>query len=77
MSLNQQPFFHPSVPGSHYIVNSCKKTQKSVQVHLLQIYFVTKIRRTALLSVKNVGFMKLRRTKVNVEILSEELGGLV
>lgn len=37
----------------------------------------TKIRPTALLSVKNIGFMKLRRTKVNVEILSEELCGLV
>lgn len=31
----------------------------------------------SLLSVKSIGFMKLRRTKVSVEILSEELCGLV
>lgn len=75
MSLNQQPFFHPTFPGSHYIVNSCKRAQKYVQVFVTNL--LTKIRRTALLSVKNIGFIKLRRTKVNVEILSEELCGLV
>lgn len=53
--------------------------QKSTKLY--SSIFITnttiKIGQTALLSVKSIGLMKLRRTKVTVEILSEELCGLV
>lgn len=77
MSLNQQPFFNPyfsRVPlHRQFLQESTDKRSSTIVTKL----WTNKSNESLSSQYEKVGFMKLRRTKVNVEFIIEELHGLL